>query len=215
MRQRRQLKSRLQRIPGVTCVVRSSSSALAHPAFCLGNCSQTPGSTRSSSSRNPRTSARPHSRRRARARRRRADRRSRRRASACVARGSFTTERKSPLTARAHRFKALTGKAVMVYGQTEVTRDLMDARAAGGAPTVYEALDVSIHDIETDHPSVRYREGRRSISRWTATIVAGCDGFHGVSRRSIPRRRCCRPTSGSIRSAGLASWSTSRRSRTS
>ena len=82
-------------------------------------------------------------------------------------------------------FKALTGKAVMVYGQTEVTRDLMDARAASGAPTVYEALDVSIHDIETDHPSVRYKKDGRSFAV-DCDYVAGCDGFHGVSRRTIP-----------------------------
>ncbi len=82
-------------------------------------------------------------------------------------------------------FKALTGKTVMVYGQTEVTRDLMDARAATGAPTVYEALDVSIHDIETDHPSVRYTKDGRAFAV-DCDYVAGCDGFHGVSRRTIP-----------------------------
>jgi p-hydroxybenzoate 3-monooxygenase len=84
-------------------------------------------------------------------------------------------------------FKGLTGKTVMVYGQTEVTRDLMDARAASGAPSVYEALDVSIHDIETDYPSVRYRKDGESFGV-DCDYVAGCDGFHGVSRRTIPER---------------------------
>ncbi len=82
-------------------------------------------------------------------------------------------------------FKALTGKTVTVYGQTEVTRDLMDARAASGAPTVYEALDVSIHDIEADRPRVHYNKDRRSFVV-ECDYVAGCDGFHGVSRRTIP-----------------------------
>jgi p-hydroxybenzoate 3-monooxygenase len=82
-------------------------------------------------------------------------------------------------------FKALTGKTVMVYGQTEVTRDLMDARAEIGAPTHYEALDVDIADVETDHPRVRYVKDGQSFEI-ECDYVAGCDGFHGVSRRTIP-----------------------------
>jgi p-hydroxybenzoate 3-monooxygenase len=85
-------------------------------------------------------------------------------------------------------FKALTGKTVTVYGQTEVTRDLMDARDAIGAPTVYEALDVAIHDIESDHPRVTYSKDG-AAHEITCDYVAGCDGFHGVSRRSIPEDR--------------------------
>lgn len=82
-------------------------------------------------------------------------------------------------------FKALTGKTVMVYGQTEVTRDLMDARAEIGAPSHYEALDVDIADVETDHPRVRYVKDGQSFEI-ECDYVAGCDGFHGVSRRTIP-----------------------------
>ncbi len=82
-------------------------------------------------------------------------------------------------------FKGLTGKTVTVYGQTEVTRDLMDARASTGAPTVYEALDVSLHDIESDRPLVRFR-ANGTVQEIACDYVAGCDGFHGVSRRSIP-----------------------------
>jgi p-hydroxybenzoate 3-monooxygenase len=82
-------------------------------------------------------------------------------------------------------FKGLTGKTVMVYGQTEVTRDLMEARAASGAPSVYEALDVSIQDIGTHHPSVRYKKDGQSFAV-DCDYVAGCDGFHGASRRTIP-----------------------------
>jgi p-hydroxybenzoate 3-monooxygenase len=82
-------------------------------------------------------------------------------------------------------FKALTGKTVMVYGQTEVTRDLMDARAATGGATVYEALDVAITDVESDRPRVRYVKDGQSFEI-ACDYVAGCDGFHGVSRRTIP-----------------------------
>ena len=85
-------------------------------------------------------------------------------------------------------FKSLTGKTVTVYGQTEATRDLMDAREAIGAPTVFEALDVTLHDIDSDRPKVVYRcdGAEREIF---CDYIAGCDGFHGVSRSSIPASR--------------------------
>jgi p-hydroxybenzoate 3-monooxygenase len=82
-------------------------------------------------------------------------------------------------------FRALTGKTVMVYGQTEVTRDLMEVRAASGASTIYEALDVGIFDVETEHPKVSYVKDGQSFEI-ECDYVAGCDGFHGVSRRTIP-----------------------------
>ena len=89
--------------------------------------------------------------------------------------------------------KALTGRNVVVYGQTEVTRDLMDAREAAGAKTVYEADDVSVHDFGTDHstarstarPRVRYRKDGVT-HEIECDFIAGCDGFHGVCRQSIP-----------------------------
>jgi p-hydroxybenzoate 3-monooxygenase len=82
-------------------------------------------------------------------------------------------------------FKRLVSQVVTVYGQTEITRDLMDARESIGATTIYEATDVSLHDLTSDHPTVRYvKDGvTHSLS---CDYVAGCDGFHGVSRRSIP-----------------------------
>ena len=81
---------------------------------------------------------------------------------------------------------ALTGgKRVMVYGQTEVTRDLMDARAAAGLVTVYEAEDVSLHGFDGDRPSVRYTKGGAS-HELHCDFIAGCDGYHGVSRQSVP-----------------------------
>jgi p-hydroxybenzoate 3-monooxygenase len=82
-------------------------------------------------------------------------------------------------------FKALTGKTVMVYGQTEITRDLMDGRAAAGAPTVYAAQDVALHDISGDAPRVTYRlDGK--VHQIECDFIAGCDGFHGISRQSVP-----------------------------
>jgi p-hydroxybenzoate 3-monooxygenase len=88
---------------------------------------------------------------------------------------------------RRHRIdlKALTGKAVTVYGQTEVTRDLMEARAACGAPSVYEAEDVALHDLGDSSPYVTYRH-QGVEHELGCDFIAGCDGFHGVSRRSIP-----------------------------
>ena len=79
----------------------------------------------------------------------------------------------------------LTGRHVVVYGQTEVTRDLMDAREAAGAKTVYEAEDVSVHDFDSTRPKVRYRKDGRE-HEVECDFIAGCDGFHGVCRESVP-----------------------------
>ena len=80
----------------------------------------------------------------------------------------------------------LTGKRVMVYGQTEVTRDLMAARSAVGLPTVYGADDVAVHGFDTAHPSVTYvKDGERHTLQ--ADFIAGCDGFHGACRASVPK----------------------------
>jgi p-hydroxybenzoate 3-monooxygenase len=76
------------------------------------------------------------------------------------------------------------GKKVVVYGQTEVTKDLMDARAAAGAKSFYDADDVSLHGLDT-HPRVRFHHDGRD-HEVECDFVAGCDGFHGVSRRSVP-----------------------------
>jgi len=82
-------------------------------------------------------------------------------------------------------FKELTGEAVVLYGQTEVTRDLYDAREAVGAKTIFNVEDVVIHDADSGAPYVTYREGGQS-HRIDCDYVAGCDGFHGVSRQTIP-----------------------------
>jgi len=82
-------------------------------------------------------------------------------------------------------FKAHTDKTVMVYGQTEVTRDLYDARDAWDAPTIFDAEAVNPHGLDTDAPYVTYiRDG--AVHQIDCDYVAGCDGFHGVSRQSIP-----------------------------
>lgn len=79
----------------------------------------------------------------------------------------------------------LTGQHVVVYGQTELTRDLMDAREARGLQVIYSAGDVALHEIESDAPSVTFAaEGKEQ--RIEARIIVGCDGFHGPSRRAIP-----------------------------
>ncbi|WP_209990728.1 MULTISPECIES: 4-hydroxybenzoate 3-monooxygenase [Pseudomonas] len=82
--------------------------------------------------------------------------------------------------------KALTGgQSVMVYGQTEVTRDLMAARAAVGATTLYEAREVQPHDLKTERPWLSF-EHQGEMFRLDCDYIAGCDGFHGVARQSIP-----------------------------
>ena len=85
-------------------------------------------------------------------------------------------------------FRDLTGgKQVIIYGQTEVTHDLMDARRAFGGTTVYEASDVELHDFDGDTPSVTWRKDG-VMHRMACDYVAGCDGYHGVSRASVPER---------------------------
>jgi p-hydroxybenzoate 3-monooxygenase len=80
---------------------------------------------------------------------------------------------------------AATSKTVMIYGQTEVTLDLMNARKKAGLTTIYRAADVQPHDFETDHPRVTYvKDGQ--AGEIACDFIAGCDGFHGVSRASVP-----------------------------
>ncbi|WP_066706274.1 4-hydroxybenzoate 3-monooxygenase [Curvibacter delicatus] len=82
--------------------------------------------------------------------------------------------------------KLTGGKNVMVYGQTEVTRDLMQARTAAGLTTIYEAANVAVHDFDSAKPRVTYeKDGQQH--EITCDFIAGCDGFHGVCRASAPR----------------------------
>ncbi|TPJ78969.1 4-hydroxybenzoate 3-monooxygenase [Mesorhizobium sp. B2-6-2] len=89
---------------------------------------------------------------------------------------------------RTHRIDmtALTGgKHVTVYGQTEVTLDLMQKREAAGLPTVFETSDVALHDFGGASPFVTYDKDGLT-HRIDCDFIAGCDGYHGVSRRSVP-----------------------------
>ena len=80
---------------------------------------------------------------------------------------------------------ALTGKYVTVYGQTEVTRDLMDAAPARGLEIIYNAQDVVLHDVTSDAPRVIFTKDGATHTL-TAQFIAGCDGYHGPSRKVIP-----------------------------
>jgi p-hydroxybenzoate 3-monooxygenase len=82
-------------------------------------------------------------------------------------------------------FVELTGKSIVVYGQTEVVKDLIAARLETGRPLLFEVEDVSLHDLDGERPRVRYvHEGE--ANELECDVVAGCDGFHGVCRPAIP-----------------------------
>ncbi|SON53833.1 p-hydroxybenzoate hydroxylase [Hartmannibacter diazotrophicus] len=82
-------------------------------------------------------------------------------------------------------FDGLIGRHVIVYGQTEVTHDLMDARTAEGGPAIYEAEDVTLHDFDGAVPKVSYvKDG--VTHEIACDYIAGCDGYHGVCRASVP-----------------------------
>lgn len=82
-------------------------------------------------------------------------------------------------------FQARVGEAVTVYGQTEVTQDLYAAQDAAGAVIIHEAANVALHDLEGSAPWVSYEKDGQT-HRIDCDFIAGCDGFHGVSRQSIP-----------------------------
>ncbi len=82
-------------------------------------------------------------------------------------------------------FRDLTGKTVTVYGQTEVTKDLIAARLAGDGAIVWEAADVTPHDVDSDRPRLTYRLAGRE-HELQCDFIAGCDGYHGVSRNCVP-----------------------------
>ncbi|MDD9348472.1 FAD-dependent monooxygenase, partial [Mumia sp.] len=83
-------------------------------------------------------------------------------------------------------FVDLVGRSVYVYGQTEVQKDLVDARAAGGQEWVYEITDTALHEVDSDRPSVTYRAADGTEHRLEADAIAGCDGSFGPSRSAIP-----------------------------
>lgn len=79
------------------------------------------------------------------------------------------------------------GSSVLVYGQTELTRDLMEARNAAGLATIYEAQDVTVGGFDGAHPFVSWRKDGRE-QRLDCTFIAGCDGFHGVPGQRAEER---------------------------
>ena len=100
-------------------------------------------------------------------------------------------------------FKKHTGREVLVYGQTEITRDLYDAREEAGGTILFETENVVLHDVESDRPFVSY-DVQSEAGRIDCDFIAGCDGFHGVSRRTVPKDVRTK-MSGSIRSDGSVS----------
>ncbi|MCU1684775.1 MAG: 4-hydroxybenzoate 3-monooxygenase [Amycolatopsis sp.] len=80
----------------------------------------------------------------------------------------------------------LTGKAIMVYGQQEIVKDLIDAHEAKGWPIEFEVSGVSLSGLDTDRPRVDYRDVTGVSQVVDADVVAGCDGFHGISRPAVP-----------------------------
>jgi len=83
-------------------------------------------------------------------------------------------------------FVDLVGRGVWVYGQTEVTKDLVAAREADGQQLVYEVSDTAVHDVDTDRPHVTYVDRAGVEQRIEADVVVGCDGSFGPSRSSVP-----------------------------
>jgi p-hydroxybenzoate 3-monooxygenase len=79
----------------------------------------------------------------------------------------------------------LTGQSILIYGQTEVVKDLIAARLASKLPLLFEAADVTVHDLDSERPRVRFTHdgGEQELE---CDVVAGCDGFHGICRQTIP-----------------------------
>jgi p-hydroxybenzoate 3-monooxygenase len=88
---------------------------------------------------------------------------------------------------RRHRidFKELTGRGITVYGQNEVVKDLTNARLASGGEIIFEAEEVSVADLDSRAPRIRYRKAGQD-AEIICDFIAGCDGFHGICRPSIP-----------------------------
>jgi p-hydroxybenzoate 3-monooxygenase len=82
-------------------------------------------------------------------------------------------------------FRELTGRSITVYGQQEMVKDLIAARLARGGEIRFEVDDVTVHDVDTEGPTIRFTDGGRA-HELSCDLIAGCDGFHGICRPSIP-----------------------------
>src|SRR5438067_5007630 len=76
------------------------------------------------------------------------------------------------------------GRTIVIYGQTEIVKDLIAARLESGLPLLFEVADVSVHELESDRPRIRFRHDGEE-HEFQCDAIAGCDGFHGVCRPSI------------------------------
>jgi p-hydroxybenzoate 3-monooxygenase len=77
------------------------------------------------------------------------------------------------------------GRAIWIYGQQEVVKDLIAAREAAGSPPVFEVSDVAVHDVDGDAPFITYKTVDGEDARLDCDVIAGCDGFHGICRPAI------------------------------
>ena len=84
-------------------------------------------------------------------------------------------------------FKSLTGRSIMVYAQHEVIKDLVAARLAAGGRILFEVKDAAVYDLDTAEPKIRFHDGGK-VEELHCDFIAGCDGFHGITRPSIPSR---------------------------
>jgi p-hydroxybenzoate 3-monooxygenase len=84
-------------------------------------------------------------------------------------------------------FKALTGRSIMVYAQHEVIKDLVAARLAAQGKILFEVKDAAVYDLDTAQPKIRFHQGGK-VEELQCDFIAGCDGFHGITRPSIPSR---------------------------
>jgi p-hydroxybenzoate 3-monooxygenase len=89
------------------------------------------------------------------------------------------TDHRMPLT-------GLTGKSITVYGQQEIVKDLVAAHEAKGWPIEFEVSDVELRELDSDRPRIGYRDSDGTERELDCDVIGGCDGFHGVSRKSIP-----------------------------
>jgi p-hydroxybenzoate 3-monooxygenase len=89
---------------------------------------------------------------------------------------------------RSHRidFLELTGKRITMYGQQEIVKDMIAVRLANGGRIDFEVADVTLHAIDSEQPTIRYRDAGGAPQEIVCDFIAGCDGFHGVSRPTIP-----------------------------
>ncbi len=92
-----------------------------------------------------------------------------------------------PGTRRHLHFAELCGRSVWIYGQTEVVKDLVAARLQTDWPLFFEVSDTTVHELESDHPSVSFRDADGNAQRIDCDLIAGCDGSHGVCRPAIPQ----------------------------